>query len=207
MLHTNTEFVSRVESAVQSIESQTDAELVVVATPRSGHYRDIPLVVGGGVGLAVLLLALFAPVEVHPLMVPVEVLLAGAAGWWLSGRNSWVIQRLTPDARMRQQVETAARAAFVEEAVYGTRNRTGLLIYVSALEDRVIILPDSGLAARIPGGEWNAIRWGAQPNPAAPGDLNHFLDGLNAVGAILAKHIPPLSANPNELPDAPRIRS
>ncbi|MEL6344834.1 MAG: hypothetical protein AAFV53_17080 [Myxococcota bacterium] len=207
MLHTDSEFAARVEQAVVEIEEQTDAELVVVATPRSGSYPDAPLFMGIIAGMVMLLLVLFAPVSVHPVMVPVEVALAGALTWFLSRGSPPVVRTFTTKTRRQRQVTAAARAAFVEEAVYGTRNRTGILIYVSALEDRVIVLPDSGLAARIPGGEWNALRWGDQSHPSAPGDLDHFIDGLQAVGVILARHVPPTDDNPNELPDAPRVRS
>ena len=105
------------------------------------------------------------------------------------------------------QSTAAAHAAFFEESVHCTRNRTGLLIYLSALEDQVILIADAGVESKIPRGEWNAIRWGDTKDPAAPGDLQHFLDGLHSVGKILAEHIPATDENPNELSDAPRIRS
>ena len=101
----------------------------------------------------------------------------------------------------------AAHAAFHEEAVHGTRGRTGVLVYVSALEDAVVVLPDGGVEAHVPGAELAAIRWGEGADRAAPGSLEAFLAGLEALGAVLAAHVPPLEGdNPDEIPNAPRVR-
>ncbi|RME25398.1 MAG: hypothetical protein D6798_09055, partial [Deltaproteobacteria bacterium] len=97
--------------------------------------------------------------------------------------------------------------AFHQELVHATRNRTGLLIYVSALEKQVLVLPDVGLDARVPRAEWNGLAWGPASDPHHPHDLDHFLAGLRAVGEILARHVPALDDNPDEIANAPRIRS
>jgi uncharacterized membrane protein len=38
-------------------------------------------------------------------------------------------------------------------------------------------------------------------------DLEDLLVLLRAVGAVLAAHLPATADNPNEIPDAPRVRS
>ena len=66
LMRTDTHFSKAVEEAVSRVERGTDAELVVVAAPHSGHYRDVALRVGIGAAGGLLAVALFAPFEVDP---------------------------------------------------------------------------------------------------------------------------------------------
>jgi putative membrane protein len=206
VLHTDARFVESVSAAVAEIEASTDAELVVVAAGRSERYALVSALVGVGTAWLALLFLLFSPFHFSGVWMPVELPLVGGLAAWLTHRSPGLLRFLVPRKRRQAAVDRAAAAAFHEEAVHGTRNRTGVLIYVSALEDRVVVLPDGGIDARVPRGEWNALRWGEKTDPLAPGDLDHFLAGLRAAGTVLAKHVPALGDNPNEIPDAPRVR-
>jgi putative membrane protein len=57
------------------------------------------------------------------------------------------------EARTRQR----AAAAFVEQEVFATAGRTGILIFLSLFERRVVVLADSGIHARVADGEWEAM--------------------------------------------------
>lgn len=206
MLHTDARFADQVETAVTRIEQHTDAEIVVVASARSGTYRDAAAIFGAGAALLTLVFLLFSPFVFSPLMIPLELVIIGLVTAWIAHRSPLLLRVLTTSSRRRQQVESAAAAAFHEEAVHATRRRTGILVYLSALEDRVVLIPDLALEARIPGAEFNAIEWGTGRDRRAPRDLDHFLAGLDKVGEVLAQHIPAEDENPNEIENRPRIR-
>lgn len=207
MLHTDARFADAVESAVTELEQATDAEIVVVATPRSGSYRDVAILFGCGAAWLMLLAVLYSPWHFNPAWIPLELPAVGVAAGWVAHRSPGLIRALTRRSRREAQVRTAAEAAFQQEVVHGTRNRTGVLIFLSALEDRVLVIPDLGLDARVPGADWNGIRWGTGKQPHAPGNLDHFIDGLRAVGRVLAHRVPATDDNPDEIANAPRIRS
>ncbi len=201
MIHTDARFADAVEQAVTRLERNTDAELVVVAAPQSGSYRDLAM--GFGVGLAGLLLlgAVFAPIVWDPHWLPAELVLLFFGGAWMAERMPVLLRLLSTEERRQEQVEVAAAAAFHLDQVHATRRRTGLLIYLSALERRVEVIPDHGLDALIPRGEWNAVRWDAST-------LEGFLASLEKAGEVLAGHVPPQDhEDEDELPNAPRIRS
>ena len=204
VLHTDDRFADATEAAVTRIEGGTDAEIVVVAAPRSGSYRDVAVICGAAAAWALLVFAVVSPLWFSPLALLIEAPALGIFVAWAVHRSPAALRRLTGRDRRARQVAEAAAAAFHEEAVHGTRGRTGLLVYFSALEDRVVLLPDAGVEAVVPGAAWNAIRWGGEG--AAPGDLDHFLAGLGAVGDVLARHLPPTGGNPDEIANAPRIR-
>jgi putative membrane protein len=207
MLHTDSRFAQAVEAAVTRLEASTDAEIVVVAAPRSAGSLDAAVLFGAGLAWLALLAMLWSPWAFHPAWIPIELALVGAFGAWAAHRRPELLRLLLTRRRLRTQVNLAADAAFHQEVVHGTRGRTGLLIYVSALEQRVALRPDLGLDALVPAGEWNAIRWGKDKDPLVCHRLEDFLAGLDAVGEVLARRVPHLEDNPNEIADAPRIRS
>jgi len=208
VLHTDARFMETVEAAVGEIEAETDAEVVVVAARRSAAYPEVAWAIGAGAAWLALLFVLYSPFHFSGRWLPLELPAVGLLAGWLGGRSWHLIRLCTRASRRRAAVDRAAHAAFHEEVVHGTARRTGLLIYVSALEDRVVLLADGGIEAHVPGGELHAVRWGDGHDPASPGDLDHFVAGLRQVGAVLAAHVPPVEGgNPNEIGDAPRIRS
>lgn len=201
VIHTDARFAQAVEQAVTRLEAHTDAELVVVAAPQSGSYRDIPLLAALIGAWAFLLLAVLSPWSFSALWLPLDCLLVALLLGTVIAKAPTLLRLLTRAERRDTQVLRAAQVAFLEEQVHGTRGRTGVLIYVSALEQRVELLPDHGVDACIPHGEWHALSWDAST-------LDGFLSSLDACGAVLAEHLPALDGdNPDEMPNAPRIRT
>lgn len=207
MLHTDARFAEAVEAAVTRLEEATAAELVVVAAPRSGTYRDLAVLSGVVAAWLALCFVLFSPWHFSGLWLPLELPLVAFLVGWLVGKSPRTLRLLAGRARCEAQVRQAAAEAFHTEAVHATRRRTGLLVYLSALEDRVVVVPDLGVEAEVPDAAWHDLRWGEGADPASPGDLDHFLAGLEAVGGILARALPADAAdNPDQIPNAPRIR-
>jgi len=199
LIHLDARFSDAVEAAVGDAEASTDAEIVVVAAARSGSYRDVALTAGAAAAGAALLIGVFSPWHVSAHWLPLDLLLVMLAVTWLTHRSPRLMRWFTSPDRRRRQVRVCAAEAFHSEAVHGTKRRTGLLIYISALEDAVEVLPDFGLQGVVPGAAWNELDWRASK-------LDGFLEGLAACGAVLAEHAPALEDNPNEIPDAPRVR-
>ncbi len=200
MITPDARFSSAVERLVREIESRTDAELVVVAAPRSGAYRDVAWLVAGIVTFLVLVFLLVSPWSFGPHWIPLDLLVVAVASGWIALRVPALPRLLTSRARRRAQVEAAARAVFVEEAVHGTRRGTGLLCYLSLLEGEVHLVRDLPLDGRIPPSAWTGL-------DLAPRDLDGFLELVRGVGRILETHVPPLEGdNPDEIANAPRVR-
>lgn len=204
MIRTDRSFSETVARAVRDAEKGSAAEIVVVAAARSGSYVDVALAAGGIAALAALLVALFAPVTFHPAAVAVEVPLAFGIVAWLVHRTPALLGVLAPRARMRSQVERAAAAHFLAEAVHGTKGRTGLLVYVSLLEGRVVLIPDLGLEAKVPAQVWTAFRFGGADGRTCR-SVEELTAGLRAIGDLLRSRAPGADVDGNEIPDAPRI--
>jgi putative membrane protein len=193
-------FAKAVEDEVARIERGTDAEIVVVSASQSGQYRDVAM---AGAALLTLLLvigALVVPYTMHPSTLVVLMVLAFPALGWLL-HSPWFLGRASGASRRAQQVREAAESEFVREAVHGTPNRSGVLVYRSALERRVEVIVDFGVQGRAPKGELDlAIS-------AFGADKDRFLAGLRALGELLARRVPATEhSQAFDLHNAPRIR-
>ncbi len=201
MIHADDTFSSRVETEVARIETLTDAEVVVVAAERSGNYADLPANYGFGVAMLGLVALMALPYNVIPVAAIVDLVVVWGVARFALNRAS-VLRHLAPKQRQRWQVAQAAAAEFHLEAVHATPKRTGLLVYVSALEGRVELIPDVGLEARIPRGKWSAAA-----EDFSHDDLEHFIAGLGQVGALLEAEVPRTEHDRIDLANAPRIRT
>lgn len=189
-----------VEAAVSRAEARSSAEIVVVLAARSDTYREVPWIVGAVAGLVTLGFLAWAPPTFDGAWFPVDVALVGVVAGWLARRSPLLIRLLVPGRVRHARVQAAAEACFVQEAVHGTRARTGVLVYTSALEDEVVTLADQGVLARVPAAEWTSLRFVGAHEAA-------LVTGLGALGELLARHLPAHDTdNPDEIANTPRRR-
>jgi len=140
--------------AVRDVESRCSAELVVAVRARSGSFLHADLIAGIAVAVAVLIGLLFSPWPFDLVWFVIDPLLAGALGGFAASRLPGVRRALTFWRVRRRQVETAARATFVEKGVHATTGRTGVLIYISLLEHEAAVIHDLGIETLITTEGW-----------------------------------------------------
>ena len=198
----------RLTTAVERAEARTSAEIVIVFRDRSGTYRDAAYLVGAGAALLGLVAIIFNPLTVHDeRLLPLELAALFAGGTLVATLWPWLTRPLTTAARRAGQVRTAAAARFVEEGVHRTRARTGLLIYLSALERRIELLPDAGITAAVPPDAWQAITQDFAVVAVAPDTVAALVDCVDRLADRLAKALPADAAdNPDEISNRPRGR-
>ena len=61
---------------------------------------------------------------------------------------------------LRKRVSQRAAEAFIAEEVFDTRERTGILLFVSLFERHVLVVGDSGINTHVKQEEWDdVVRW------------------------------------------------
>lgn len=143
----------RVAEVVTEIEQRTAAEIVVAEVERSDDYYGVRLFVTLMVGLVAASVAHLTDPTLEVSAVLAVQFAAGLAVWLLSALPT-PLRLLLPKPLVAQAVTRAAKLAFFEYGVFATRERTGVLIFLSALEHRVIILGDEGIHARVGDPGW-----------------------------------------------------
>jgi uncharacterized membrane protein len=104
-----------------------------------------------------------------------------------------------------QTTRQRAQEVFADLRVWDTEHNSGVLIYVQLVDRAIEIVADRGINAKVPQQQWDAI---CRRMEAAfkDGSFEHgALKAIDEITALLARHFPPRSQNPNELPDSPVV--
>jgi putative membrane protein len=217
-----------VEAAVRAAETRTTGEIYCVVAEESSDYHATPLAWAAGVALlapAALLLAgvhVTAPDmaivggwtadqvedvgEATAKAALVGTLLLQAALFFVTlfvVAIAPVRRALTPRGLKRDRVRQRAEEQFLAKNLHATRERTGVLIYVSAAERMAELIADETIHAHVDDATWAgamaALVAGLKRGEPAAG----FAAAVGQCADILAERFPARPGdNPNELPDA-----
>jgi putative membrane protein len=114
--------------------------------------------------------------------------------------NISLIDRLIVPAKIKQQkVEERAMQHFMQSGVSYTRDRTGILIFISYLEKRVILLADSAINEKIEQHEWQKIVDHIVAGIKEDKLTQNLVDAINDCGNLLQKYFPIKQDDTNEL--------
>ena len=194
---------SKVAAVVAEVESQSSAEIVVALRKSSGHYRHTDYLVAILIATASLLIFLFYPEPFDSDLYAIE-----AAGFFTFGLLTSAFfpplrRALTSRRLMDRFTGTAARAAFVDLGISRTKARAGVLVFLSMFERRVEVVADIGIDEAALGTEWKDALHRLE-RAVERGEFDRFLDGVRAMGPVLAGALPRAADDINELADEVR---
>jgi putative membrane protein len=114
---------------------------------------------------------------------------------------------LAGPGRLGQRVARRAQGAFLEEGVFETRDRTGILLFVSLFEHRIEVLGDAGINKAVKPEEWvevvERIRRGILAGHLAEG----LVDAIGMCGELLHRSgVGIRDDDTDELSDDVRVR-
>ena len=191
----------QVADAVTRAEQRTDAEIVTVLAPRADDYSYIPL-------LWASLIALVVPALVHFLIGGLQIygllMLQWACFVFLSliFRLPAITTRLIPPRIRHWRASNLARRQFLEQKLHHTRDRTGVLIFVSEAERYVEILVDEGISQHLDDSDWGNIVSDFTRRVALGHTAEGFITCIDACAELLERHVPkthPRNQLPNRL--------
>ncbi len=174
--------LARVEAAVGAAEKRTAGEIVPYIVRQSGRY-DVAVWRAASAGA---MLALAAMLGISSLYdgwslawlystwaVAVAAALGGTVGALLGALVPGVRRLLSGPGLLAETSHRRASVAFLDEEVFNTRDRTGILLFVSLFERRIEVLGDTGIDAKVAADEWvevvGRIRSGIRQNDLAGG--------------------------------------
>ncbi|MBL6446047.1 hypothetical protein JMN32_07000 [Fulvivirga sp. 29W222] len=202
----------QIKEAVASAESRTSGEIVPYFVQQSDNYEVAPLrgalifIVGALFTSGMLSYTWALPFPITILEIIFFTLAMGVIGFILARYIPTLTRILTPAELMRQSVVQKALNAFLEEEVFNTENRTGILIFVSHLEHMVEVIGDSGINASVKPEEWESVVRLIIKGIRAGKPAEGLLEGVHLCGKLLERsgiNKPP--QNPNELSDDVRL--
>jgi uncharacterized membrane protein len=126
-----------------------------------------------------------------------------------SGEIRFAVEAALPLSYLRRDAAARERAEmmFSKLRVWDTEQNNGVLIYVELADHKIEIVVDRGIGGHVNAAEWTSIAAMMRDRFRAGEFEAGALAGVEAVGALLARHYPLATGerNPNELPDHPVV--
>lgn len=203
------------KEAVKKAESTTSGEIATAMIKESDNYAFYELIFSLGCGFFYFLIATYYLDYIEDFLKAhfwdySSYHLAGFFGLSIFAvitiayilSNIPAVDRLViPKRLMVEKVKHRAMRHFMESGVSNTRDRTGILIFISELEQRVELIADAGIAEKIDQDRWEEIVamviTGIKENRVA----ENLAGAVKACGSLLTTHFPIKADDTNELGD------
>ncbi|MCS7081858.1 MAG: hypothetical protein N2561_01150 [Bacteroidetes bacterium] len=202
----------RIRERVAQIERETGSEIVPYVVGISDPYPEAPwrgFALFAALGLFVAsLLSLGQSWAVGPTVTEVIAvtllsgLLGAAMGRYVAPVRRWLVGRALLDRRVHQR----ALQAFLEEEVFATPNRTGVLIFISLFERRLEVLPDKTLAEQLPTEVWKPVVLDVVEGIRQGRPVDGLMRALEECRRIVLEHASGLPPAQDSLSDELRLR-
>lgn len=192
--HFNESEVSKVEVAVGEAEKVTKAEIVPFVTRKATSPQRTDLNRLGAI-LQVLFYGLLVAVVVTGDQS--NLVIVAVIGIWLAKIRTQVIKNKYLDDLVWQR----AVREFQESKMYKTVNQTGVMIFLSLEDKKVVILADPRVDEKVPKGTWDQLSNHMVEEISKNGVPKAFVSTIQELSCILAGAVPKENDLVDELPN------
>ncbi|HYF67117.1 MAG TPA: TPM domain-containing protein [Ohtaekwangia sp.] len=159
--------LSRIKAAVNAAEEKISGEIVPVIVERSGSYTvanyKSALIAAALTFVLMIILDRYIIADASntlyydPVFIFVVVTCGGLVGAllpnWIKPWKRWLVSQEQLDLSTRLRAENV----FLEEEIFNTKQRTGILIFISFFEHEVIVMADKGINKVVEQKQWDSI--------------------------------------------------
>jgi len=188
-----------ISTAIHAAEQRTSGQIVCVLVRSSSDYVHIPLLWASFLALCLpwplIYLTQWSVQRIFLLQIVLFLVVAVLAFLSMPLRLA-----LVPRPVQRARAHRAELEQFLLRGIIRTKNRTGVLIFVSLAEHYARIIADDGIARKVHHSEWQAA---VDALTARMHDVQiaaGFIAAIQRCGDVLATRAPP-DGSSNELPD------
>ncbi len=207
--------MKKISSAVKNAESKTSGEIATAMIKESYDYAIYELMFAVITGFVYFVIMMFFVGNIEQLLqgkfwdysVNYLVMFYGFSTFivitifYFIGNISSIDRLIVPKKLRNRKVKERATRYFMESGVYNTKDRTGILIFISIMERRVELLADSGINEKISAEKWQNIVDNIIKGIRQKKIADHLVESINECGDLLAEHFPIQSDDKNELTD------
>lgn len=160
------EDLGRIRAAVKQAEDKISGEIVPVIVECSDDYDQAryksSLIFGAVSFITMILLDRYVIDASHtlfydPMFIFFIVTVFSLMGYFLPDFFSPLKRFFLSQAVMDESTRQKAETCFLEEEVFNTKQRTGIMIFISFFEHEVIIMADKGISKVVEQKEWDAM--------------------------------------------------
>lgn len=200
-----------IRAATSEAERRTSGELVVYVAERCDPHPEVDwkaAFLGGAVGAvcATLAISRFGGWGAPDYLWILLGLQVGLVTGWVASRFDGVARRLIAEDAVESRVEGRAAEAFVEERVFATEGRSGVLIFLALFEHRVLLLADEGIDALVDNDAWDAISRDIARGLRRKAPAEALIEAVGRCADLMVERGVSATNPANELSDEPRFR-
>ena len=187
--------------ALRAAEEKTVGEIVPVVVERSDPHPAAEWL--AALGFLLVGSALLVP---HlpwgqPLLLLGSQVVLGALGFGLARAVPDFKRMFVRETRASEVAEEQGFQEFFGNGLHKTQAATGVLLFVSLFEHRVIVLADEGIDAKVDEGQWKQVDEAILSGIVGGSLRDGLIEGIGRCGEVLAEHFPWEEGDRNELPD------
>jgi len=208
--------LQRIKDAVKLAEEKISGEIVPVIVERSGRYL-IANYKGCLIGASLAFMTMIVldryvitdasnTLFYDPVFIFFMVILGGVVGALIPHFSESARRLLLSQVYMDQTTRQRAENAFLEEEVFNTRQRTGIMIFISFFEHEVMVMADRGISKVVEQKQWDMIVADLVAQIRAGHDIEGLEAGIRRCGdLLLEKGFKKSDDDINELSDDLRV--
>jgi putative membrane protein len=197
-----------VEACVKEVEKSTSGEIVPMIVSSSYHYPMSDMI--GGLIFALLIAVAVTLVYsiqkswggvtaidlwLFPAVFAVSFLLFHELVKRIPGLKRIFITR----AEITEEVEEAALTSFYRNGLNNTRDRTGILIFISVFERKALVLADEGINAKVDTAVWQEVVDLVVNGIKQRKQTEGICRAVRRCGGLISEHFPIKKDDTNEL--------
>jgi putative membrane protein len=192
---------TRIAEAIRAAEARTSGEIFCVVAARASSYALVPIAWAAVLALLVpwALINFTTLTAIGVYLLQLAVFAGLAALFWRPA----IRHRLVSRRSRNERAHGLAMGQFRRQHLQKTEGRTGVLIFASLAERYAEIVPDAGIAQKVPAEAWDRIVAGLVSAIRQGREGDGLLTAIEQCGGLLAEHLPtvPGAPNPDELPN------
>jgi putative membrane protein len=186
----------RIDAAIKAAESKTSGEIVCMVQSASYHYPMSNVL--GATTLALPLSLVLTPVVGGHLWLGTQNMWLFLGLFALIFATAYLLVRKWPFLKrcfisaheMDEEVQEAAVTGFFRHGLYRTRDATGVLLYISVFEQKVWVLADHGINAKLDQDTWEGIVQIITDGVQKKRPADAICEAVAQVGSMLETHFP-----------------
>ncbi len=189
----STEQEKEIEKKIDELSSKTGCALTICSVRSSTRYTHILWIVPAIIGvLTAFFISLASYKTIWPSYTEIFLVLAIQigimAGTFLALKLSPALCLVfIPKRKQLEQIQSKSKMTFMDRKIYETKNRMGILIYISILEKSVQVQTDSGVQMNTGESDWNPIISLLETQLQNENIYPHFINCIESVVEMLKK--------------------
>jgi len=194
-----------IEETVKKAEEKTSGEIVTMIVPASDSYLGAAWYWGFFLCLVMTFCfyLLFPSLKFsYYLLAEIPLMVAS----FLIFQIPFLKRLCILSQELEEEVFQRAIEAFYKHQLHSTRDRNGILIFVSLFERRVQILADMGIHQKVPVGTWDAVVQHLTLDIQNHRIQEGFVKAIETCGEVLSQYFPKKFDDRNELKDTLRTQ-